>query len=108
MSWFKKSAAKEIWQWGLLGGVAQGLYIFLVANFFQLLRGIFPKDPALWAPIIMLTFFVFSAAVSGLLVLGRPIFLVVRKDYKEAILTVLVSLGVLFLMLAAVIILAVL
>ncbi len=107
MSIFKKDNKKEIWQWGLLGGLAEGIYIALIALLFTSLNRLAPMTVGvIWPFLFFLTLFVLSVAVSGLLVLGRPIFLALKNEYQKALLTLGVSLGVLVLMLIIVILLA--
>ena len=85
-------------KFGLLGGALQVIYIVLVGLFLQLAEQWF-SGPDIYPIIPMLMIFVFSAAVSGLLVLGYPLYLALQKKYKEAILTVLISLAVIFVLL---------
>lgn len=107
MSIFKRDIKKDVWQWGLLGGLGQGIYIMLVATFFQVMEKYSSVvGRPIFGALVMLTLLVFSATVSGLLVLGRPLILAMRKDYKEAGLTLAVSLGGLFVIMAIVLLLA--
>lgn len=107
MSIFKKDNKKELWQWGLLSGLAEAVYIALIASLFMGLNHLAPMRAGfIWPILFFLTLFVFSAVVSGLLVLGRPIFLALHQKYKEALLTLAISLGVLLLMLIVIILLA--
>lgn len=108
MSIFKRDIKKDVWKWGLLGGFGQGVYILLITLFLMTMEKAFPFAlRPFWGFLFFLTLFVFSVAISGLLVLGRPLLLTFRKGYKEAILTLGVSLGVLFVMLVVVVLLAV-
>ena len=104
----KKDVKREVWKWGLLGGFGEAVYILLVSLFLRIMENTFPViSRPFWGFLFFITLLVFSAAVSGLLVLARPLMLTFKKDYKEAILTLAISLGVLFLMLIIVILLAV-
>lgn len=107
MSIFKRDIKKDVWQWGLLGGLGEGIYILLITSFLMTMEKSFPFAlRPFWGFLFFLTLFVFSVAISGLLVLGRPLLLIFNKEYKEAILTLGVSLGILFVMLVVVILLA--
>jgi len=84
-------------KFGLLGGALEGIYISLVGLFFVCAQDWF-SGPSVFPMILMLMIFVFSAAVSGLLVLGYPLYLALQKKYKEAISTVLISLALIFIL----------
>lgn len=81
---------------GIIAGILQVIYITLlislgtcVTNAF---RGRFIDNQTL-GPILFLTVFVFSAAISALIVLGYPAYLLVmEKKVKEAIQTTAITL----------------
>lgn len=87
---------------GILSGILQVIYIFIlitignqVAEYLRSQNIIAP----ILGSILLLTVFVFSAAVSALLVLGYPAYLLlVEKKTKEAILTLLTTLATLLLL----------
>lgn len=87
-------------KFGIMGGLLEVIYIVLVALFMQNSEKWF-SGPGVFGIIFMLTIFVLSAALSGLLVLGYPVYLALQKNFKEAILTVLASLAVIFVLLIA-------
>jgi hypothetical protein len=61
------------------------LYIILLTAFFNYVTPVFNNINAqYYAPIIMLLLFVFSAVISGLLVLGRAGYLFWEKKYKKS------------------------
>lgn len=63
-------------------------YITLVALFFRTMEKYFsgqPDPPAPFGMVIILTLLVISAAVSGALILGKPILLYLEGKKKEAI-----------------------
>ena len=84
-------------KFGILGGILEVIYIVLVALFMQGAENWF-SGSGIFTGVLVLTLFVFSAAISGLLVLGYPAYLALQKNYKEAILTVLISLMVIFIL----------
>ncbi|MFA5070596.1 MAG: hypothetical protein WC528_04925 [Patescibacteria group bacterium] len=84
-------------KFGILGGVLEVVYIVLVVFFMQGMEKWFSGSGA-FTGVLVLTLLVFSAAVSGLLVLGYPVYLALQKNYKEAIFTLLISLAVIFIL----------
>lgn len=85
-------------KFGFLGGALEVIYIALVGLFMQAASDWFSGSGV--QPIIMvLMLLVFSAAVSGVLVLAYPAYLALQKKYKEAIFTLLISLAVIFVLL---------
>ncbi len=65
-----------------LGVVA---YVFLVSLIIRNGERLFGAAGGFWAPVLFLLLFVFSALVTGLLVLGGPIWYYLGKDKKEAV-----------------------
>lgn len=99
----KKLNENEILKWGILGGAAESLYIFLVALFFDILENFFIQAPS--GPInfftFFLLFFVVSAVISVIIIFGRPGYLFFNKKLKEGMLTLvttLITLLVIFLL----------
>lgn len=99
----KKLNESEILKWGILGGAAEALYIFIVALFFDVLENFFYQAPS--GPInfftFFLLFFVLSAIISAILVFGRPVYLFFAKKFREGMLTIvttLITLLVIFLL----------
>lgn len=82
--------------------LGEGAYIALVALFIQSAAKIVPKDPSILGFTLFLTVFVFSAAVSSALVLGRPVLLYLDGKKKEAVEFFILTLGWLFVFLLAV------
>jgi len=86
---------------GLLTGLLEVIYITLIALFLWGGSSWFNSSDNVLISIIMLLIFVISAAVSGLLVFGYPIYLFTKtKNYVEAvktsalsILVIVISLG---------------
>ncbi|MBX4212272.1 hypothetical protein KW787_02340 [Candidatus Pacearchaeota archaeon] len=74
------------------------VYIILVASFvFYLQRFSSKPDHTLLIPIAMLLLFVCSAAITGFLVLGKPVMLYMDGKKRESILLLSYTLGILFL-----------
>lgn len=87
MFFSKQIDKKAIIKFGIGGGVAEIIYVLLVAFLFSNLEKLLPTPPAMFGFFFILLLFVFSAALSGLFVLGYPVYLVMQKKIKEAIMT---------------------
>ncbi|MFH1457030.1 MAG: hypothetical protein ABIF17_02855 [Patescibacteria group bacterium] len=92
---FKKknplSMGKKNLNWGIASGIAQSLFIGLVALFMNAIQG-FGSEPLggyITSFLFFLLFFVLCAVISAGLVFGRPIYLIIDKNFHEAILTLL-------------------
>ena len=97
MFFSKQIDKKAIIKYGIGGGVAEIIYILLIALLFSNLEKLLPTPPAMFGFFFFLLLFVFSAAVSGFLVLGYPIYLALQKRFHEAIMTLVATLLSLFL-----------
>ncbi|MFA5188923.1 MAG: hypothetical protein WC460_06180 [Patescibacteria group bacterium] len=97
MFFSKQMDKKVIYKYGIGGGVAEIIYVLLVALLFSNLENFLPTPPALFGFFFFLLLFVFSAAVSGFLVLGYPLYLAMQKRFSEAIMCLLTTLLTLFL-----------
>ena len=73
---------------GVIAGVKQALYIYLVALFFQTVQGWDRQPSEVQGMILGLTLFVLSAAISGAIVFGFPLYFALQKEYAKAIKTV--------------------
>jgi len=92
---FKKQKINDsvVLKFGFLGGVAEAAYVLLVASLLTMLDQLMPKSPeGIIAPLLILLLFVFSAAVSGILVFGYPVYLAFQKRFAEALMTVVTTL----------------
>lgn len=107
----KKINQNEILKWGILGGAAETLYIFLVALFFDVLEDLhlfLPTGQVVFFTFFLL-FFVLSAVISAFLIFGRPAYLMINNQKREALLTLittLITMLVLFLVIFSVMILS--
>lgn len=91
MFWFKKNEKKDIYKYGISAGLLEIIYILLVAWFITSLDNIMGQVNNLVSILSFLLLFVFSAAVSGFLVLGYPAYLGLQKRLQEAFLTLLIT-----------------
>jgi hypothetical protein len=83
-------------------GVA--VYVALVAIIPTIASRIFVAKDSFWIPVAMLLLFVVSAAITGLLVLGRPIFLIYDGQKKDGLKMLFYTIG--FLLLITIIVFA--
>src|SRR4030042_707816 len=65
--------------------LGEGVYIFLIALLARNAEKIFGDKPAMLGIIMFLLLFVFSAALSGALILGKPILLYLEGKKREAL-----------------------
>ena len=79
-------------------------YIFLLTSFLSNAEKMFNKPPEFLISTAMLLIFVFSASVTGLLVLGRPIHLYFNGFKKEAFTLLFFTLACLFAFLVVILI----
>ena len=77
---------KNTLRYALVNSFGTAAYVTLIASFIYSLGSWFPEDgKSVFIPIAMLMLFVFSAAFTGLLVLGRPVMWYLDGKKKEAI-----------------------
>lgn len=90
----QKIDESEVLKFGFLGGIAQATYILMVALFIQVMAVAGPagKKGQIGEIIMFLIVFVFSVAVSGLLVFGYPAYLAIQKRYVEGLMTAVTTL----------------
>ena len=70
----------------VLNALAAAGYILLVAIFFSLVPPMIPEPIAPLVPILLiLSLFVFSAAVMGYLIIGMPLRLFIEGEKQEAV-----------------------
>lgn len=88
-------------KYGMLAGLTQYAYIlaiiFIINNIDSIFRVQDERDFFL-GPVLFLSIFVFSATISGLIMLGAPAYFIFHKKYPEAAMTLLVGLAALFMM----------
>ena len=78
-----------------MGAIAEVIYVVIIALVLYNMSNLLPTPPAFLGIALILTLLVFSTAVSGLFVLGLPVYLLIQKKTKEAILTFFVTLSTL-------------
>ena len=71
-------------------------YIFLLVSFMNNSKNFFGEPPEILIGIVMLSTFVLSASITGLLVLGRPIHMYSNGFKREALTLLLSTLACLF------------
>jgi len=76
-----------------LHALAVLIYVVLVALLMNNGEKLFGSMTGIWGPVAMLLLFTVSAAVTGLLVLGRPIYLFLNGNKKEALQFLFYTLG---------------
>ena len=85
-----------------MNALATAAYVVLIASFlFYVPKLVKPKD-ILLAPIVMLMLLIFSAALTGLLVFGKPVLWYVNGKKREAFVLLGYTLGI-FLMITLVV-----
>lgn len=77
---------------GFLQAVGVVLYCFLVGALMRGVVGKFENTPGLLGMVFMLCLLVFSAAVTGSLVFGYPVYLALNKEIKKALSVLLYTL----------------
>jgi len=86
---------------GLLHAIGVAIYVAIVAMFMQSAPRLFGHGHTLMGPIAFLLLFVISAAITGTLVLGRPILAYLDGRKSDAIALFLATLAWLVLILVA-------
>ncbi|MCX6746277.1 MAG: hypothetical protein NTX00_04675 [Candidatus Parcubacteria bacterium] len=96
MFFFKQIDKKMIFKFGIGGGLAEIIYVLLVALIISFANQVMPQSPFYWGFAFFLLLLVLSAAISGFFVMGYPIYLALQKRYQEAIMTLLITLITIF------------
>lgn len=90
---------REIARYSIINACGTVLYIILIASFmFFAGEGFFGAEDSVFAPIIMLMLFVFSAALTGSLVFGKPLMWYLDNKKKEALQLIVYTLLMLFIL----------
>lgn len=79
--------------YGFIFAAGMLLYVGLVALFMTTVVPIFDGIPQATGVLFMLLLLCFSAAVAGTLIFGRPIYLLLDKQLKQAVIQLLLILG---------------
>lgn len=87
------SPKMKAYKLGVLAAVAETVYVLLVVfGMSQLAEKSASQPDKIWMPIIFLLTLVFSVAVSGVVVFGYPVYLLINKEVGLAVKTVLLTL----------------
>ncbi len=70
---------------GMIQSAGAAIYCGLISGFFWLMEKISVKSPQILTATLMLFLLVFSAAVTGLLIFGYPIYLGFKGQIKRAL-----------------------
>lgn len=97
MSIFPTKKEENFWLYGIGGGLFEAVYCFFISILMMSLAGSIP-GPKVFGFMLLLLVMVFSAAISGLLIFGYPLYLALKKQYQEAIFTVLLSIATLIIL----------
>jgi len=92
---------KNILKYATINALGTALYVILVASFISFLgNGLFDslEDKTVLIPVGMLMLLVFSVALVGALIFGKPIVWYLEDKKKEAVLLLLYTLGIFFIM----------
>jgi hypothetical protein len=92
---------KNLLAWSFVNAVGTLAYIALVAAIIQNGERIFGQMKNIFGPIMFLLLFVFSAAITGALVLGRPVWLYMEGQKKDSLAVFFYTLGWMFVFLLA-------
>ena len=70
---------------GFLSALGVVVYCGLISGLFRILEESLLTTTPFWAMILILTLLVFSAALMGLVVFGYPVYLIINKRIKDAL-----------------------
>jgi len=88
---------KTIVKTALFNSLSTAIYIALVGSFFYLAQQKkFGDGQTIFIPIFLLMLFVFSAALTGALIFGRPVLWYLEDKKKDALLLLGYTLGIFF------------
>src|SRR4030042_3800955 len=90
---------KKLLTQGFLSAFGEGVYVLLVALLIRNGDKLFGNRPSILGIVVFLMLFVVSAAISGALILGKPILLYLEGEKKEAFELFGLTLGWMFLFL---------
>lgn len=76
---------KKLYIVGLLQALGVTIYCFIISSLFRFFESSSIEPPSFLGPAFMLLLLVFSAAVTGGLVFGYPVYLAMNKEIKKAL-----------------------
>lgn len=87
--------------WAIGAGCLEAIYIFLLVTIGTVLGNTIEHMSDIVGPVVFISTFVFSAAVSGLLIFGYPVYLLIQRQWKAAIRFSITSIATFFVIIAA-------
>jgi len=93
-----KGDSSEIVKQSVITGLLQVVYIFVIGTFLLVAGRHFPTMGArsVLGPLAMMTLMVASVTITAVLMFGHPIAYIMNKKFDEAMLSIAINLGVLF------------
>lgn len=93
---FIKKQDDNLYTWAVLGAVTEALYCLLIGWAMPKIGQLVGNGNGIFQVAPFLLVLVFSVSISGVCLLGYPVYLAMDKKYTKAIKCVLVSLATLF------------
>lgn len=85
----------EVLKYSLINGLSTVLYVIIIVLSINFIGNTLSDKPeTVLIPIVMLLLFVISAAITGMLVLGRPLIWYLNGDKSEALRLAISTIGV--------------
>ncbi|MEK7653568.1 MAG: hypothetical protein AAB358_03745 [Patescibacteria group bacterium] len=106
MSFFKIKQEKksEVMLAGILTGIIEVCYIFLVGYFIMSANALFPAaGNTIFAIVTMLTLLVISVVISGVLVFGLPVYYFIQKKNREIVWSLVSTFATIFVLFVGII-----
>ena len=89
---------QQITKRAVISALATAIYVVVVASFLFYAPKVFGPANTVLVPIAMLLLFVFSAALTGLLIFGQPALWYLDGRKKEALSLLTLTLGIFFIL----------
>lgn len=97
----QKTTDRDIIKHSIITALLEVVYVLLVATFFTVGSAVFPMTANPIVSIMaFLLLFVLSAGISGVLILGYPVYYVSQNKYREALLALGATMLTLFIIFA--------
>lgn len=81
-------------------GCLEAVYIFLLVTVGMAIGNILDDMNSVVGPVVFISAFVFSAAVSALLIFGYPVYMLTQRQWKAAIRFAVIAIATLFVIMA--------
>lgn len=86
---------REILKQALINALGTAIYVALIGSFMYFgSQGIFGENQTVFIPIAILMLFVFSAALTGFLIFGKPVMWYLNGKKKEALHLLFYTMGI--------------